>query len=47
MKNFFTLILSLGLLSMSGGTAWILVTLSSNVEISATDPGNAAQVVVP
>jgi hypothetical protein len=47
MKNFFTLALSLILLALTAGTAWILVTLSGNVEVTHTEPGTATEIRVP
>jgi hypothetical protein len=47
MKNFLTLSLSLLLMALTGGTAWLLLTLSGNVEIKRVDPGTSAEVRVP
>lgn len=47
MRNFLTLFISLGLLVATGATAWVFVSLSQNVEMSRTEPGNAGEIRVP
>lgn len=47
MRSFLTLVISIGLLAATGGTAWVFMTLSKNVEVKRVDVGNAAEIKVP
>jgi hypothetical protein len=47
MRNFVTLLVSLLLVVVTAGTAWILISLSGGVEFQRLDPGNTAEVTVP
>lgn len=47
MRNILTLAISIGLLAATGGTAWVFVSLSKNIEFKRVDVGSAAEIKVP